>query len=146
MQEKKVTSASYIIEFYSDVQILNGKYSVYNNYLLEIRNKYDNKEDLKLDDEDKKLLLNAVQECRYYITKTFISYVTISKVLATKKVKIRDLTTELKELADSINKNLIDVKEEVNDYVLLINEALLQEVIGELLETSQQIINTMYNE
>lgn len=136
--EKKVTAASYILQFYTEIQLLNDYYAQYVNLLLELENKYKDTE--KATDEEKAVLINATQQVRHTAIKTFIEYKSL--VFALKKEENDDIKTSI----DLIKKDFIIKRDVLEDYVIKLNAVLVDEVIKKLLETTEDILNSLYND
>ena len=137
-EQEKTTGASYIINFYNEVALLTHNYAEYLNLIEEIEYKY--KDIAKISENERSLLQTAVKSLKYYINKTFVMYKCIietSKQTEDKKVNA---------LRNKIKENFIIERVVLEEYVILLNTLLIQKVMKNLLETSQEIVESIYTE
>lgn len=140
MDEKKVTGASYLINFFKDVQLLTHHNAQYLNILLELENRYP--EDIsKMDDQHKTIYIQWVQNLRYYAYKCWIGFRSLQNEL-----KIND---ESKNQAEKIYKHIKSDfslnREELEDYVVFFNEIIVQQAdLKKLLESSESYVNSIF--
>lgn len=136
--ESRITAASYIYQFYIEIQSLNDNYSQYLNVLLELENKY--KDTDKATDEEKQVLTQVTQLVRFSVHKTFIQYNSIMKGL--KKTVNEDVKTSYED----IKRTFIINREKLEEYVITMNAVLIEDVIKKLLETTQDLLNDLYSD
>ena len=135
--EKQIAGASYLLDFYQEVNNLTHHYAQYSNLLIEAKHKY-GKEIDSLDENAKGILVTEVQSVRYYAYRCYIMYETLRPSLKLKK------NTKLKEAYDKVKDVYIMKQEELEKFVIALNSVLVQEVIKDLLDTSQALIATVY--
>lgn len=136
-KEKKSAAASYILNFYREVLTLTSYHSQYLNLLLEIESKY--KEIEKASEAEKLNIQQAIQNVRYYCTQVYIQYRSIANAIKLKEnEKIEEIYTKLKT-------NYVLQRQDVEDYVILLNNLLVEEVIQDLLQSSEQIVKHAFN-
>lgn len=142
VDEKKTAGASYIFTFYKGVQTLTHNYAVYINFIAQLELKY-SKEEIDLlntviSEEEKAQLNQMLVELRYSIIVNSVYYDSISKVV--KGVKDKDV----EEAYNEVKKGYVIKRDKLENYVLLMNKVLLNGVVKTLLETSQQIIDSVF--
>lgn len=137
ISEKDIAGASYIIQFYKEIQQLKGFYADYVNVLLEMENKY--KETDKASEEEKDYLKQVIQQIRKLAVLCYISYKSlVSSVKGLKK------KTEIEKAYSKIKVNFVIERQDLYKFVTELNNFLLEEIIKNLLETSQNIINDIF--
>lgn len=141
INEEKTTSASYIVSFYENVGALTHFYSLYQNLIIELENKYQQVEDLKgLQEEESKILQQVLQEIRYFSHKSIIQYRCISEGIN------KETNKELLDQYDIIKTTYIIKRNQLDDFVLSLNKVLVNKVMKNLLQNSQDIIESVYKE
>lgn len=135
--ERKTAAASYLIQFYTDIQQLTDFYSQYYNAIIELESKYKQLEGLT--EEDRRTLIQINQNLRYMMHKCYIAAKTIFPILKIKK----DQT--LAKLYKDINADLIMSRDKAEQYVTYMNKVLFENVIKDLLESSSQFMDKLYN-
>lgn len=139
LSEEKTAAASYILNFYSEVVQLTHNYANFENVLLELKSKYmNNTEAITL--EEKELVKQQSNILRYYTTKTYISYISI--VGGLKEVK---LNPKISEGYTKIKDQQVIRTEDIKDYVINLNEFIVNAVIKNLLESSQELLTNIYD-
>lgn len=137
INERRAAGASYILTFYQEIVNLTHHYAQYSNLLIEAKNKYGANVE-ELEDEAKGILVTEVQSVRYCAYKCFVMYKTLIPSLKLK---------ENKELIGSYSK-IKDVylikQEELEKFVIVLNSVLVEEVIKDLLDTSQALVEGIY--
>ena len=131
--EEQVTAYSYIINFYNQIIYLNNQYAVYYNLVLELEYKYGGKTP---SEEDKSVLDKAAQDTRYSVIQSYIIYSSIKDHLK-EKIDI-DVDAVYKELTNV--KKFIIVREDLFNYVIAMNKILSDNVMRELLRSSQDVV------
>lgn len=143
--ERKAAGANYIINFFNEMQQLKVYYSQYINFLLEIKTKYGSSPESKnWSDEEKQALSNLAQTVRHLCNLTYISFVSIfsSGHMNTEKT-IMDRAEKL--YFKIINTYVIESRE-LEEFVLLLNKAMINDVIQNMLMSSQDIVSNIYND
>lgn len=139
--EEEQTAASYIVNFYNEVENVTHHYAIYNNMLLELSNKYPQQETLdKASQEEKQVILDTVQNLRYFIQKTYIKYNAIALKLG------KQMDKELEDSYKKIMNTFMITTKESERYIHRINYLLMESVMTQLLETSQNLIQALYSE
>lgn len=142
-QDQQITAASYIISFYNNVQALNQFTAQYCNLITEISFKYAGKYD-DMADPEKQAIKDLSNTVRTVAINAHIQYSSIQPHA------IKDLDKKEKEALQEAYKNLTDDKNflikraELKRYAEYLNKFLVGSVIGELLETSQALLNSIY--
>ena len=142
-KERETASASYILNFYRDVTFLGHHVAVYQNVLLEVEFKYTGADfDYNiLNTEEKNTIINTVQNVRYYINRTYIQYMSIKEKL---KIKEGD-ENKIKKIQETINKEFIIKRNDAVDFCTELNKVLVNDVIQNILENSQDLLNSLFN-
>jgi hypothetical protein len=138
--DKEKAAANYIFNFYNEIQALNHNYGLYINTLLNLEKIYPgNSFEKEATDLDRQLLVNINNAVRGNIIKSYIFYKSIVKnTKIAENKKIEDIYKEYLTIYE-LDRNKLE------EYILIINEVLINDIIGELLDTSQKIINSIYN-
>lgn len=139
-KERDITAASYIYKFYTEIQQLNHEYSNYFNIMLELENKYTSDVEKKADEQEKTVIKAQVQAVRYAAHQSFIHYSSI--MIGTGNKASKDIIN----LYNTIKYQFMISRHDLEKYVTAINAVLVQEVIRNLLETSQDLIKDIYKE
>jgi hypothetical protein len=143
MNEKQIASANYVVSFYNEIQLLIHNYAIYLNLMLETKNKYnastEDEEKLKINSVDKQQIIDTSQQLRYSIHKVYILVSSLLSSLKKEKDK-EDIDTEYTSLSEEMVFN----KESLKKYVFLCHNILTDEVMSNLLVTSQDIVNQVY--
>lgn len=134
--ERKAAGANYIISFYNDIQLLNYTFAQYYNLIIEL----ETKEKEKLEDSTSNIIMQTAQNVRHYCHLVFIKYQSIIK--ATKL----DEDNDVKESYDKIKTkdNFIIPRDVLENFVIAVNASLVNDVIKDLLVTSQDVYNDIY--
>ena len=141
MSEQKVAASSYILQFYQDIQNLNHWLSIYHNLLTELKFKVPESEEISnVDEEEKKVLSDTAQNFRYYVNKCFLGYRVIVK--ATNATLDKDVQDSYDKLKDTF----IMSESDADDFVIGVNMFLMNEVVKNLLETSQTFIDKVFGD
>jgi hypothetical protein len=137
LNEQKVTGANYVLTFYNDVQELTNTTAQYGNILLDIRQKYGS--ELKgLSDLEKQQVANTCQTLRFFSVRAYIGLMGIYRAV---KKEIPQGVTDAYAL---IKTQYTPALEAVEAYTIEINSALVDDVIKSLLESSQELVNSVY--
>lgn len=141
--EQAIAGANYIINFYQEVETLISVYSQYDNLVLELETKsQDREENEQIEEQEAEAIKQASQTTRYYIKTTYIKFSGIAR-----NVKIEDKEyNELTKLYNKINKTLIVNRDDIKEYTIELNRLLLKNVIKTLLEDSSQILQSIYSQ
>ena len=138
LDERKTAAASYILNFYQEISNLTHNYSTYHNLLIEIRNKYKDLDLNKLSPDERNALMQTAQSVRYYAHECFIMYQTLLPPLKIKKDE------NIQGYYDQIKKDYIIKIEDLEQYVIILNSVLINNIIKELIDTSQYLIEGIY--
>lgn len=140
INEEKSAAASYIMQFYNEVIILTNTYANYQNMLLEFKTKVTNGAKGGITEQERKGVSDLCHAVRYYCTKTYIGYTTINMGLKQKdKSEISDTYAEIKE-------QFVIKLDSLEKYVKALNAFLLTEIVKNLLQNSEQLVDSLYNE
>lgn len=148
-QEEKTSAASYILQFYSDVGQLTHYFSQYINIIIELeRMTGSSPEETNVQEAHKQTLIQTVQNLRYYAHNVYIRYSSIFKALEEAKKegknKKNKTTNPLKQPYENLEKQFIIQRKEAEKFVLAANEVLIDAVMKDLLKTSQDLIDSIY--
>jgi len=138
MNESKLAGANYIVNFFNHINQLNSEYSKYQNYLLEIDAKYSGNIEA-LSDLEKDYISNLVQICRYYVSIVYIQYKSIYSVVD----KLKE-SEKIEDLYNKINNTYLIEREQLKEFILEINKALVNDVMKDLLVSSKEIVGEIY--
>lgn len=138
MGEKTLVAANYIQDFYKAVNALNDHTSIYINIMLELTSKY-GKELKDLEPEVRNAMQTAIQNFRHYANKVMLMYEAIFNVHDKKLAK------EVKESYEYIITNFGLDPKKARDFTVAINKAMVSEIMQDLLTTSKEIIDKIYN-
>lgn len=138
--DKKYAASNYIITFYKEIEQLTHTSGIYHNHLIEIKNLYGSTSLDKLEDNVKQTILEILQVIRLGVHKSYIQYNSIINVT---KIKVNP---EIKSKYDSINDQFIINFSDLQDYVIAINNVLVNEIIQDLLNTSNDLLVNMFND
>ena len=140
--EKKTMGVSYLYDFYIFVNDLTTLYAQYVNFILQLEKKHggDNESIDNLEEADRNLLLSLVQQIRYACINSYVKYVPLTKVL--KELKEANPLIEKQYLI--IEKTLIFKREDIREYVILLNGVIVEDIIKKLLQDNEALINELY--
>lgn len=139
ISEERTAAASYIVTFYKEVTQINHFYAEYYNLLIELEAKYPALDIDKIEQQEKGIIIQSMQNTRYFVHKTYIQCSCISQVLGDSDIK------KIKELYEKVNKNFVIVREDLAQYVTALNLFLLSNIIQNLLRRSQELVNEIYD-
>jgi hypothetical protein len=140
--EKITISKSYLFNFYEEIENLTNLYSNYLNILVtyggqtqtnktdELFEKYS-----KLNQGEKDVIRNVIDQLRFYITNTKIRYSTLKQKLALQDIK--EIDEVYKKLVDSY----VYPPALLEQYVQSFNSVLVESIIESLLEDNEDWIN-----
>jgi hypothetical protein len=137
--ERRQAAASYIINFFNEVQALNHVYGQYVNLLLEFKEKHGSvPEGRSLADDEKQTLSVLAQTVRHYCHKIYIGYK--SFVVAKEFLENPDIDQYYSKV-----KNTYVIKtEDLEKFVVAVNALLVNDVVKDLLVSSHDIVNEIY--
>jgi predicted rRNA methylase YqxC with S4 and FtsJ domains len=141
VSDSKKAGATYIFRFYEQIQNLNHYQALYLNLLSELSYKYGkDPESIGDEEEAKNALLEMVQNLRYYVNLTYTTFSSLKRVLKTEK----QLTTDIDSCFTLVQTQFIIKREAALLYCIYMNEALLKDVIQNLLKTSEDYLEELY--
>lgn len=138
INEDKRAAASYILTFYQEVANLTHHYAQYKILLVELAMKDTESGMEALDEREKGILIQALQSFRYFAHKATVQYRCIMESLG------KPIDEKVLALYNGLDQMFIIKKQMADDYVAAMNTVLLQSVIKNLMETSQDIVDTVY--
>ena len=139
IDEKQVAGASYILTFFKDVEALTNHNAQYLNLLLEMENKYNGVDLAKLEEQEKQVVIAAVQNYRYFANKCYIQYKSL-----TDYIKELSKNNKIEEYYKEVKKDFVLSRELCENLVIEFNKVILKDVIKNLLESSEEYINSIY--
>lgn len=141
IDQNKVLGATYVSEFFLEIKGLTEQYANYKNIALEIEY-LSKREGGKFDADQLNNAKTAVNNIRFISNKVYIHFKTLCAVL---------------EIPEETSKPIIEAYEKINDpekalpeipdiefFVVQVNKLLVKDVIKDLLQTSQDILNSLY--
>jgi len=140
VDEKKNAAASYIMTFYQEVQAVKQTYAAYLDLILDLQLSYGVEGISKLEDDQKDTVKSAIKQLRYLVIQSMTSYKAITQ--STKK----DINKKLQQSYDNIKKDYIIKIKDIELFTEELNRALLDQVITNLLKTSEDIISDIYKD
>lgn len=141
IDQNKILGATYISEFFKEIRTLTGEYANYKNMLIEIE--YITKtEDAKISDDQAVNLRQGVINIRLISNMVYIHYRTLCEILEVDDSVKTPIETSYGHIINPA-KSMPDLKE-VETFVIEVNKLLVKDVIRNLLETSQDILNSLY--
>lgn len=146
LDDKRTAAASYILEFYNEVQLLKHETAQYINLLVEFDGKYnikrtgkDNLDGLGANDTEIATFMQQLQKVRYYVIKSYISYKSITKKLG--------LANEINQKDyDVIESKFIIPEKELKNFVESMVYFFVGDIIKSLLESAESIIQDVFGE
>ena len=138
INEERTVEASYIINFYRDIMVMNDQGIAYQNLILEFDKRYSKEYIAKASAEEKVLIMQTVQSLRFYARKVYIEYTAIMKGLKQPNKK------EIDELYEKVKNEIIINVDDIEKYLIELNSFITEDIIKNLLETSQDIIDKMF--
>jgi hypothetical protein len=135
--EKRVIASSYLTDFYVNVQTLTQQFCIFLNLIIEENQK--KKEGVSLEEGEIETHKAVLQNLRYYINKTYISYKTIYPNLKL------SLDPKIEATYREINKNYDIDNQKLEDFVIALNASLVNDVIKEILVNNSDIISQLYS-
>lgn len=142
IDQNKVLGANYIADFFLEIKALTEQYANYKNIHLELEY-LSNQAESKIDPDQLNNAKTAINNIRFISNKVYIHFRTLSQIL---------------EIDESISKPIIDAYNtimnpaialpeitHIETFVIEINKLLVKDVIKNLLQTSQDILNSLYN-
>jgi len=141
INEEKFAQANYIVTLYSEVHQLNVNYCNLINLFLEIGQKNpQNKENPSYSEEDAEKLKNLYINLRFYSMQIYLKLNSL-----TKQFKISDEKMEAIKLFYDETKKTYDINsEKVEVFLININDVLTQNLLQNLLSSSQDMLNKIY--
>lgn len=140
INEEKTAAASYILTFYQEVANLTHHYAQYKNLLVEVQMKVDGTEMPGLEEKEKTVFIQTLQSFRYYAHKAQIQYQCIIESMGL------SIDPMIIETYNKLEKEFVIERKEAEKYTVLMNTVLLKSIIKNLMETSQSIVDTVYQD
>jgi hypothetical protein len=140
MDERKVAGANYIIAFFNEIQLLNHSFSLYVNFIVQLKAKYGEEiDDRAFAEEDKGHLSELSQNVRHHCHKCFIMYKSIYQ-----SIEKLEFNKEVEKEYNDIKDSYVVGSKELEEFVLVMNKAFVEDVIKNLLLTSQDIMKEVF--
>lgn len=137
-KEKKISSASYLLNFYLTIENLNAFVAQYSNLILFLGQKYKGLEAndfSKMEQKDKEQLVTTNENTRSLIVQAFIKFDSLKETLKPFKAaekKVNDLYVK-------IDNNFFSDRADYLEFAKLLNKLFSDSVIHEVLENQQDI-------
>lgn len=142
MNETNTASASYIVQFFKDVQTLKYAYASYVNIIQELELKYNQLDIKNFEYAEKTIFLNTLQTLKTYIHSIDIDYHHLKLTLKQKIIEEEGSTLE--DTYKELNKQFVYSKDLVKKYIVQLLAILFKDVIKDLLQNSQDILDQVY--
>ncbi len=143
--EKKIAASSYLLQFAKDIQNLTAAQSSYGNAIIEIYYLNGGKTEgiEALQPAQKQQFIEITQNLRHFINQVYIKYRSIMKTANQEA----DIEEQIEELHTELTKkeSFIPEVQKTLDYCIVMNEVLLKDVIKDLLQTSQELMDSLYS-
>lgn len=136
--EQKVAGASYIISFFQEVQRLTHSYAQYLNIMLEMEKKYGSDDLKEITPVERDTTSQTFQTVRYYALKCYVQYHAIKPAL-----KLQD-DQKIEDAYKTVKSQFIIPRKALEEYVIGLNSLLVQNIIQNLLQTSQDLVGQVY--
>lgn len=139
MEDSKIVAASYIIQFYNDLENLNTAYPYYINNLIRILGRYGTDEEAlgQMEDNEKNEVQSNADAVKTYIIRSYIRYEALREDL--KNVKDED-TTKLKAYMDAATIKILPERKDVEGYVIALNRVFTSTIMYDFLNTSKDTL------
>ena len=127
--------------FFAEIKGLTEQYATYKNIIFEMEYLLKT-EGAKVSPE---LLENGrvgIGNIRFYSHKVYVHFSTLVVVLDLKEEDTKEIKAAYEKIND-LNTTLPAIKD-IEDFVIKINQLLVKDVIKNLLQTSQDILNSLY--
>lgn len=139
-RDKKLAGANYIFSFYNGVMSLIDASAHYTNLLIQLEAMYGDQIEV-FNEQDKINVANVSNNLRYFCNVTYTQY----KAIALNIPQIKDKEKEIDDKYKNIMSNYLPKRGGVSEFVILMNSVLVQDVIKTLLESNQDLLNSMFN-
>jgi len=146
LSENKQVAANYLINFYNDILALNNIYAAYINLRAELQGKTNGKQDLlkNLDEEDTAKIKNLMDNARFVMSRIYIQYRSLANNSQLKDKLDQENLNKYKEAYDKAKIKVIIELDDIEEACILLNQLIVEEVIGALLMTSQDFFMKSY--
>jgi len=139
VNDKQTAGSNYIITFYKEIEELTHNFAIYSNVMLEIKQKYGN-ELGNVEEDVKSVILKTVQAVRVGLQKSYVQYISIKSVLNL------DTNNKVEDLYKLIKSQFVIKIDDLENYVIAINTVLVNDIIQSLLNTSNDLLQSMYKD
>lgn len=139
-QEEKIASASYILTFLSDMEMLLDYVSAFINLLVQFKEKYPQQElekgSIELEPTDQQTLQNTINALRALIFKTYVRFNALKKEI--KEFKTNE--KQIKELYTKIIDAPIPLRQDIEAYTIKLNEVFVSSMMSEIISKAREIL------
>jgi len=141
VDQNKVLGANYVAEFFAEIKALTEQYANYKNIYLELEYK-SSQEEGKIDPDQLSNAKTAVYNIRFLSNKVYVHFQTLCGILGLKE----DVSKPIIETYNKINDAKIALPEikDIESFVIAVNTLLANNVISNLLQTSSDVLNSLY--
>lgn len=142
MDEQKITGANYIMTFANNIYLLIQQTASYKVLIVSFERKYKDLDSIEdFQPEEFSALQQTIQNLKYSIYMVYVQYQSLIRSVP----NLRDENSDnIKELYLKMDKTYIINRELLDNFIIELNIVLLKNVIKSLLESSQDIINNIY--
>ena len=140
-KEKKVSSASYLVNFYLTLENLNAYVAQYINLITFLNQKYKGLDveqySKALEQKDKEMLITVNESVRSFIIQSYIKFESLKGIFKDFKKSEKALNTSY----ETIDKQFYSDKTIYLQYCMELNKIFAESIIQEVLENQQDIYN-----
>jgi hypothetical protein len=139
--EHEEIGVNYLIIFFREVAALTHSYANYYTAIAQMKDKYGDKDgwDKGISEEDRKILLEVLQNLRYYGVKTMVQFRALKQQL---RMDGDEVEAAFKQAYDV--KKYVLILDDVERYVIALNGFLLKDVVKDMFDRAQDFINKVY--
>lgn len=137
VSEERTAGASYVLSFFTNVMQINHFYANYENLMLELDEKHKGHA-ATTSPEEKSIVMQYCNNLRYYATQCNIAYKAIVLGVGQKEDQ------KIVDAFEKVKSSYMVKREEIGEYVTLINSFVMKSIIREILKSSQDIVNELY--
>jgi hypothetical protein len=126
MTERTVAGAAYLLNFYTQSEVLKGNAANYINTIIKMKAKYsgmDDKTDVELSDQ---VTVNIAENAKMSVFNTYVGFMALKDKI--KEFAHADKKGRLEELYFTIRDAVMPKVEDMEEYVMIVNKALVDAI------------------
>jgi len=139
-EEEKIASASYVLTFLNDVELLLSYVANFINLLVQLKQKYPQEQlekgDIEIEQTDQQALLTTVNALRSLVFKTYVRFNALKK-------EIKEFKTYEKKIKEGYEKIIdapIPLRQDVEEYTINLNEVFVSSMMSEIISRAREIL------